>query len=104
MFFLYVLLILFVMIPLSISAGNRIKKGKPLNRAQLHFFVHLDIFQTTLGKHYPILWWSYWVVMSILALIIGAWLAPAVFAVYIWSRLRFQKLVARPAIAVEASP
>ena len=103
-FFLYVLAILFVMIPLSISAGNRIKKGVPLNKAQLHFFVHHDLFQTSLGKHYPIFWWSFWVVMTILALAGNAYGAPIVFGVYIWSRLRFQKLAARPAIAVEASP
>lgn len=104
MFGIYILIILFVMIPLSISAGNRIKRGAPLNKVQLHFFVNLDIVQAALGKHYQAFWWTWWVVVSILALMVDAWAGPIVFGIYIWSRLRFQKLSARPAVAVEASP
>lgn len=55
-FFFYVLALLFVMTPLSISAGNRVKKGLPLNAAQRHFFINHDLFQAALGKHYPVFW------------------------------------------------
>jgi len=104
MFFIFSLLVLFVLLPLSISAGNRIKKGVPLNKAQLHLFVHHDFFQTTLGKHYQLVWWVGWAALTVFALYAGYWLSVVVFAVYVWSRLRFQKLAARPAIAVDASP
>ena len=101
MFFIFSLLVLFVLLPLSISAGNRIKKGVPLNKAQLHLFVHRDFFQTTLGKHYQLFWWIGWLLGVFIALLNGFWLSAVVFTVYMWSRLRFQKLMARPATAVD---
>lgn len=103
MFGIFTLLVFLVLLPLSISAGNRYAKGKPLNKAQLHLFVHADFFQNILGKHYTAAWWAGWTIMILFALYAGYWGSAIVFGVYIWSRLRFQKIVARPAAAIDAA-
>lgn len=104
MFFIYSMIVLFVLLPLSISAGNRIGKGQSLNKFQIRLFVNRDVFQQALGKHYQLAWWLGWAALTVFALYASYWLSAVVFAVYVWSRLRFQKLAARPAIAVDASP
>lgn len=95
---LYTLLILFVFLPLSITAGNNLKAGRPLNKFQIRLFVNVDPIQRALGKHYKIAWWAWWVIIVLNS--IGAWLAMATFIAYVWSRLRFEKLMARPVEAV----
>lgn len=103
MFFIYSLLVLFVLLPLSISAGNRYAKGAPLNAIQTRLFVNQDVFQGALGKHYLLAWWAGWSILILFALYAGYWLSVVVFAAYVWSRLRFQKIVARPAAAIDAA-
>ncbi|MCZ8061763.1 hypothetical protein [Silanimonas sp.] len=103
MFGIYTLFVLLILLPLSISAGNRCAKGAPLNTIQMRLFVNPDIFQKALGKHYTVGWWAWWVGVSIMAMILGYWGSVLVFAVYIWSRIRFQKIVARPPEANDAS-
>ena len=89
---IYTLLILFLFLPLSISAGNKLKRGKPLNKFQTNLFVNIDPIQSALGKNYQIAWWAWWVVGVLYALSIGAWLSALAFGAYVWSRLRFQKM------------
>lgn len=103
MFFIYSMIVLFVLLPLSISAGNRIGKGQPLNKVQTNLFVNRDVFQRALGKHYVLAWWAGWSILILFALYAGYWGSAVVFGLYIWSRLRFQKIVARPAAAIDAA-
>ncbi|WP_397597169.1 hypothetical protein [Silanimonas sp.] len=103
MFFIYSMIVLFVLLPLSISASNRIGKGQPLNKVQTNLFVNRDVFQQALGKHYQLAWWLGWAALTVFALYAGYWLSVVVFAAYVWSRLRFQKIVARPAAAIDAA-
>ena len=101
--FFYTLLILFVFLPLSISAGNKLKREQPLNKYQIRLFINLDHIQRALGKNYQYAWWAWWVILALYSLTIGAWISAAAFVAYVWSRLRFQKIVARPATAVDAT-
>ena len=103
MFFIDSMIVLFVLLPLSITAGNRIGKAQPLNKFQTNLFVNRDAVEQALGKHYKIVWWAWWVAMIFFSLLSAAYLSALVFGVYLWSRLRFHMLAARPATAVDAS-
>ena len=100
MFGIYTLLVLFVLLPLSFSAGNKVKLDLPLNKFQQRLFLNKDIAQTTLGKHYMPAWWAFWGLMVVIAIISGYWGSVAVFGLYVWSRIRFMNLIARPHLAV----
>jgi len=104
MFGIYSLLVLFVFLPLSISAGIRLAKGAPLNRFQINLFINPDVVEKALGQHYMRAWWAFWAFFFVMAIVSGYWGSAVVFGLYVWSRLRVMKLLRRsPAVVAETN-
>ena len=83
--FLYALVLIFFMIPLSIRAYLSLKRGRsPLPHFQNNVVVARIKTRRALGVLSPILFWIFHPVFVVAALIEGAWIAALAAIVYMF--------------------